>query len=172
MVSRCKLIPVLSIWILESIDSKVLFSFKHDLPSFISSMSRQSNEHHNRLSASCIYRNRMRHRFGRCQYRMSEKSQEVDEILGRIYDWSGYSKIGGDGYCTSPDEDSNIEAASGPLAFEYGEITLKGMRTLASVVGLKTSDAFFDLGSGVSPFLVIACDQYTLTILTCRHSGR
>jgi hypothetical protein len=35
------------------------------------------------------------------------------------------------------------------LAHEYGEITPRGMRTLAAFIGLSPSDRFFDLGSGV-----------------------
>jgi hypothetical protein len=160
-MGRYKSIAFLSMWIrmciLESIEGSVLYSFKHALPTFISLTAMlRTNDHHERVSASCIYRSSscmercsIRQRFGFCKYKMSGKSQEVDVILNKIYDWSGYSKIGGDGYCTSPQEDSRIEATSGPLAFEYGEITPRGMRTLASAVDLTPSDAFFDLGSGV-----------------------
>ena len=93
---------------------------------------------------------------GRCSARRSVLSaavnpDDVDRILGKLYDWSGYSKVGGDGYCTTQEEDEMIEAASGPLSYEYGEITSLGMRTLASFLDLGPDDAFFDLGSGVSP---------------------
>ena len=73
----------------------------------------------------------------------------VDMALEVVYGWSGYGKIGGDGYCTTQQEDLIIENVSGSLAYEYGEITTRGMRTLATAVELAENDSFFDLGSGV-----------------------
>ena len=77
------------------------------------------------------------------------EAQVVDTILEYVYNWSGYGRIGGDGYCTTTQENLSIENVSGSLAYEYGEITTRGMRTLAATVQLSEYDSFFDLGSGV-----------------------
>ena len=73
----------------------------------------------------------------------------IDQTLKELYDWFGYEEYGADGYGTSDEENSQIDAVSGPNACAYGEITPAGFRKLASQIGLSKDDVFFDLGSGV-----------------------
>jgi hypothetical protein len=74
----------------------------------------------------------------------------IDNTLRELYDWFGYETYGCDGYCTTDEENSRIDAVAGQHASGYGEITPAGFRELASDISLGETDVFFDLGSGVS----------------------
>ena len=53
------------------------------------------------------------------------------------------------GRCTTAEEDAELEGIGGPDAALYGELTPIGFRTLAARLGLRESDVFVDLGSGL-----------------------
>jgi hypothetical protein len=75
---------------------------------------------------------------------------KIDSTLKELYNWFGYETYGCDGYCTTEEENLQIDAVAGHNASGYGEITPAGFRELASDIGLGENDVFFDLGSGVS----------------------
>jgi hypothetical protein len=65
------------------------------------------------------------------------------------------------GRCTTADEDAAIEAVGGPDAALYGELTPLGFRALVSHLGgLRATDSFADLGSGLGRLVVQAAKEY------------
>jgi hypothetical protein len=79
----------------------------------------------------------------------NQRDDDIDRTLKELYDWFGYDTYGADGYVTSEEENSQIDAVAGPNSCVYGEITPGGFRKLASQICLDKDDVFFDLGSGV-----------------------